>query len=309
MAQRSNFGFRKNIPILSNSDFNHSHSSKILGSGAYGLVQTVSYRGSICAAKTIHSTLIEHVREHERRRVIENFLNECERCKNITHTNIVEFYGVYYPPEQSGQHSHDIPTHYLPVMILELMDKSLNAYMMENKPKDIALEVKSSILQDVATGLSYLHKLDSPMIHRDLTPTNILLKLDLSKGKKLWIAKIADLGVSKVIDADSKVKYSQAPGCVAFMPPEALEENPHYTTSLDVFSFGGVVLFVATHEWPSPEDSNGSISEVERRRTYLDKMIDDMKKLKPLVEACLSNNPKLRPSTEEVLRKVSKFIA
>ena len=309
MAQRSILGFRKNIPVLSNSDFDHSHRPTLLGSGAYGLVQTVSYLGSICAAKKIHSTLIEHVRDEGRRRVVENFLNECERCKNLKHANIVEFYGVYYPPAQSGQYFHDIPTHYLPTMIMELMDKSLNTYMMENKPEDIALEVKSSILQDVATGLSYLHKLDSPMIHRDLTPTNILLKQDPSKGKKLWIAKIADLGVSKVIDADSKVKYTRAPGCAAFMPPEALVENPHYSTSLDVFSFGGVVLFVATHDWPTPEDSSCLMSEVERRRIYLDKMINDMNKLKPLVEACFSNDPNFRPSTKEVLRKVSKFIA
>ena len=309
MAQRSNPGVQKIIPLLSGTDFDHSHVPRLLGSGSYGLVQTVSYLGSICAAKSIHSTLIEHVVQQERKRVIENFMNECERCKNIRHPNVVEFYGVYWPSEYSRKiHQDRIPAQ-IPVMIMELLDKNLDAYIMGNGPTEIALKVKCSILFDVATGLSYLHQLDSPMIHRDLTPTNILLKQDPSKGDKLWTAKIADLGVAKVIEADSKLKYSRVPGCCAFMPPEALTENPHYTTSLDVFSFGGVMLFMATHEWPSPEpistdDSNGSVSEVERRREYLNRMVEGMNKLRPLIEACLNNDPSKRPTMVDVLRKV-----
>ena len=300
MTKRSSSGVQKNIPLLSDSDFDHSHKQRLLGSGSYGLVQTVSYRRSICAAKYIHSALIEHAGHQERKRVIENFMKECERCKNITHPNIVEFYGVYRPPDsQQG----------IPVMIMELMDRNLDAYIMENSPTDIALKVKCSILFDVATGLNYLHQMDCPIIHRDLTPTNILLKSDPSKGDELWTAKIADLGVAKVIEADSNLKYSRVPGCCTFMPPEALTEDPHYTTSLDVFSFGGVMLFMATHEWPSPEpistdDSNSLVSEVERRRGYLNRVVEGMTKLRPLIEACLNNDPSKRPTMVDVLSKV-----
>ena len=317
MTQRSNYprvqkSIPSSIPLLPDSDFDHSHVTRLLGSGSYGLVQTVSYRGSICAAKYLHSALIEHAGQQERKRVVENFLSECERCKNIRHPNVVEFYGVYCPPEYSCkiQEPDWIPVH-IPVMIMELMGKNLNAYIMENGPTEISLKVKWSILSDVATGLSYLHQLDSPMIHRDLTPTNILLRPDPSKGNK-WIAKIADLGVSKVVEADSKLKrelkYTLAPGCPAFMPPEALTEKPHYTTSLDVFSFGGVMLFMATHEWPSPITvstySSSSVSEVERRKGYLNIMVEEMKKLRPLIEACLSDDPRKRPTMEDVLNKV-----
>ena len=308
MTQRSNSRVTKSMPLLPDSDFDHSHDQRVLGSGSYGMVQTVSYCGSICAAKYLHSTLIEHSSQQEKKRIIENFLHECKRCKNIRHPNVVKFYGVYYPPEYSCK-IQEIPAH-IPVMIMELMDRNLNAYIMENRPTDIDLKVKWSILSDVATGLSYLHQLASPMIHRDLTPTNILLRPDPSKGNKSWIAKIADLGVSKVIEADSSLKYSRAPGCPAFMPPEALTEKPHYTTSLDVFSFGGVMLFMATHEWPSPitvsTDLSSPISEVERRRGYLDKMVEGMKKVRPLVEVCLNNDPRRRPTMEDVLNKVGR---
>ena len=269
----------------------------------------MSFRESICAAKYIHSILIEQTGQEERKRVIENFLDECERCRKITHSNFVEFYGVYCPSDYSCKFQ-GIQAH-IPVMIMELMDKSLNTFIMENKPTEIGLDVKYSILSDVATGLKYLHQLDPPMIHRDITPTNILLNPHPSKGNKYWIAKIADLGVAKVlgcVDTDSKLKYTRAPGCCAFMPPEALVEEPYYTTSLDVFSFGGVVLFMATHEWLSlksiPTGSTSSFSEVERRREYLDGMIEEMQKLRPLVEDCLSNEPRKRPKMENILAKV-----
>ena len=292
--------------ILSDRHFDHSHVPKLLGSGSYGLVQTVSYRGSIYAAKHIHSALLEHVTQRERQRIIENFLHECKCCKAINHPNIVEFYGVRFPPEcPSGYRvQDDIPAH-IPVMIMELLDKNLNAYVTEEK--DILLDTKHSILFDVATGLNYLHRLDPPIVHRDLTPTNILLKHNPSDRKKPWIAKIADLGVAKVIKANSNLKHTKAPGTPDFMPPEALKEDPYYTTSLDVFSYGGVALFVATHEWPSPTptDSNSSVSEIERRQCYLDKMTGRMKLLKQVIEDCLSNDPNKRPTMAEILNKVN----
>ena len=293
------------IPILSNHGFDHSHVRKLLGSGSYGLVQTVNYRGSIYAAKYIHSTLLEHVSQQERRRVIENFLRECKYCKAINHPNIVEFYGVYFPPEcPSGYRTQDdIPAH-IPVMIMELLDKNLNTYIMEEK--DILLDTKHSFLFDIATGLKYLHQLDPPMIHRDVTPTNILLKHSPSDRKKPWIAKIADLGVAKVIKGNSNLRYTRAPGTPVFMPPEALKEDPYYTTSLDVFSYGGVALFVATHEWPTPipADSSSSISEIERRQSYLDTIVEGMKLLKPIIEACLKDDPSKRPTMKDVIDMV-----
>lgn len=187
---------------LSDSDFDHSHNSKILGSGAYGLVQTMNYQGSICAAKQIHSNLIEHVSQNERKLVVENFLQECERC-NITHPNIVGFYGVYCPLDHSCK-TNDISTH-IPLMIMELMEQSLNSFI-ENSSTEVTSDVKQSILFDVATGLSYLHQLS--MIHRDLTPNNILLKRDRSKRGTSWVAKIGDLGVTKVIKANSNRRHS-----------------------------------------------------------------------------------------------------
>ena len=85
----------------------------------------------------------------------------------------------------------------------------------------------------------------SPIVHRDLSSNNVLLTSQ-------FVAKISDLGVAKVIQADSKKTKTCAPGTVDFMPPEALLETPEYGPPLDVFSYGGVILHVVNQEWPKP---------------------------------------------------------
>ena len=145
------------------------------------------------------------------------------------------------------------------------------------------------ILDEVCLGLRYLHSRNPPIVHRDLTPNNILL------GGRLE-AKITDLGVAKVVRSDSQKTMTKLPGTPDFMPPEALSKRPVYGSSLDVFSFGGVILNVTTQQWPEPTDRNQFNldtnlweieSEAKRRQQYLDKMTGGAADLKPLVIALL----------------------
>ena len=270
-----------------------------LGRGAYGVVFKARYRGSVCAAKEIHSILIEAAyTPAERRRLQDNFIRECDHCSKLNHPNIVRFIGIYHPPQQL-----------FPVMIMELMDESLTTYA--EKP-NISFKRRMCILHDVAEGLSYLHSRNSPIIHRDLSPNNVLLKyLPL-----LPVAKIADLGVAKVInveDTASKQYLTKAPGTVHFMPPEALEDHPQYDTSLDVFSYGGITLYTVNGKWPKPTaltkydpvtQQPKAFTEVQRRQEHLDKMTGEAEVLRPLVEACLHNDPVKRPSILTLSEKI-----
>ncbi|XP_065905741.1 uncharacterized protein [Dysidea avara] len=265
-----------------------------LGRGAYGLVYKVSYKGSICAAKMIHPILVEH----ERETFINSFLRECALCRTLLHENIVEFLGICYPAIHSE----------IPVMVMEMMDESLTKYIGRKSPMEVTFSTKISILLDITRGLGYLHSQRPPVVHRDLSPNNVLLKGSTKPGG-VSVAKIGDLGVAKVIKIDSKITQTKVPGTVAFMPPEATKDSAKYGVSLDVFSFGGIVMFVATHEWPEPTDITEmdpkteqltAFTEVQRRQPYLDKMTDVMEKLKPVVIFCLNNNPEKRPAVEDI---------
>ena len=249
-----------------------------LGRGSYGRVFTLRYMGIRYAAKEIHAILYQGVGCEEQHKVKKSFYYECYHCSRLRHPNIVKFVGIYYPKDSEAALQPQCSIK-LPVMVMELMSCSLTAFI-EKKVTTVDTTIKRSILLDVALGLNYLHTQKPPIIHRDLSPNNIMLSLHNSG----CLAKIGDLGVAKVISADSKTtksKLTSVPGTVAFMPPEALLDDAVYDISLDVFSFGGITLHVITEEWPTPgaptqfdivTRSTRGFNEIERRQQYLDKM-------------------------------------
>ncbi|XP_065916215.1 uncharacterized protein [Dysidea avara] len=270
---------------------------KEIGRGAYGRVFEVDYQGTLCAAKEVHSVLLELSQAEGRRKITTDFLNECQIWSTIRHPCIVQFLGVYYPARDQYR---------LPAMVMEKMQHSLRG-LVENYT-NIPLNVKLSILDEVCLGLRYLHSRNPPIVHRDLTPNNILLGGHLE-------AKITDLGVAKVMQTDSKMTMTKIPGTPDFMPPEALAQKPVYGPSLDVFSYGGVALNVITQQWPKPTDKlllNSDTdkwevaSEGTRRQTYLDMFTGGAAGLVPLVTSCLSDNPKKRPSVMEVSLEIKR---
>ena len=201
--------------------------------------------------------------------------------------------GIYYPAKNS-----------LPVLVMEKMQFSLRE-VIENHSKLLS-EEKLLILIDVCLGLQYLHSRDPPIAHRDLTPNNILLCSNLR-------AKITDLGVARIMNATDTKSLTQTPGNFCFMPPESLDDKPVYGLSLDMFSFGGVILYVCTEQWPepapiivfTPENKRIILTEPQRRQRYLDEMIGGVyADLKSLVISCLDGNPKNRPLVAKALLKI-----
>ena len=273
---------------------------KELGRGAYGKVYEVKYCQTVCAAKEIHSILIEDVWETERRLTIESFLRECRQCSMLRHPNVIQFLGVYYPTGEGGANRMR-----LPVMVMEMMADSLTSFV--DKHEKIPVHIKYSIVHDVSLGLCYLHNHDPPIVHRDLSPNNVLLTAHR-------VAKISDLGVAKVIKvADSRKTMTKAPGTINFMPPESLANSPVYGPPMDVFSFAGIILHTFNQQWPRPTESIQfdpktrkmmALSEVERRQQYLDKMIGEAEVLRPLVEECLDYDPAVRPTIATVCERI-----
>ena len=90
----------------------------------------------------------------------------------------------------------------LPVMVMEMMADSLTSFV--DKYNKIPIQIKFSIVHDVSLGLCYLHNHHPPIVHRDLSPNNVLLTAH-------HVAKSSDLEVAKVIRADSRKTMTKAP--------------------------------------------------------------------------------------------------
>ena len=270
---------------------------KDIGVGAYGRVFEVGYCGTVFAAKEVHSILVQGVTPEEFEAIKKAFLSECIQSGALSHPNVVQFLGVYNPGGQSR----------LPVLVMERMQESLTSVV--GKYPNIPMYVKLSMLVDVSRGLWYLHSHIPPIVHRDLSPNNVLLTSQ-------FVAKISDLGVAKVIETDSKKTKTRAPGTVDFMGPEALLEIPEYGPPLDVFSYGGVTLHVVNQEWPKPlhyvvtdpkSRRRVALSEVERRQEHVEKMRGAPADVRVLVEQCLGDDPARRPQISDVSERMRRM--
>ena len=104
---------------------------------------------------------------------------------------------------------------------------------------------------------------------------------------------------------------TKTPGASIYMPPEALEDESKYDTSIDIFSMGVVALFTLSQMFPKPlsaafMDSNERMvgrTELERRDEYMQEVLRQFPQGHPfvhLIQQCLKNNITKRPSIQRV---------
>ena len=277
---------------------------KLGGAGSYGAVYEVMVEGVPRIAKQLHDILITpDVRPDQRQGIQERFYQECKLLSELDHPNIVKFVGVHF-----GSKFRDFDVS----LIMERLDTDLEKYLDPMKRPNVPIYVKLSILLDVSFGLLYLHtRKPSPIIHRDLTTSNILLTRDLR-------AKLADLGVSKLLDVSPTIVAAQTkcPGSLAYMPPEALQEEAVYGTALDIFSFGEVCLctihqtFAAVYDVTNDPDMANALKRGEVQILKRKKWFDTMPAehcLRNLTKSCLLDLPDKRPTTQSLMEWLSNL--
>ena len=250
-----------------------------LGRGSYAVVYAVEYKGLTCAAKVFHNTL------EEQTYAIGRFKEECAILSRLRHPNIVQFLGIYHKADCS-----------LPALVLECLPMNLDQCL--EKYGVLPDEINYSILRDVALALCHLHQQTPPLIHRDLTATNVLLTTGLT----------AKVGMAKYLFPSKTQPMTETPCNVLYMPPETMVENPTYDVKVDAFSFGVLMIHLFTGEWPIPTpirvDSHQS--EADRRMKSLEAIGRSHRPLMGLILRCLNNDSTQRPEASEMLAKVSE---
>ncbi|CAM6126563.1 unnamed protein product [Calypogeia fissa] len=198
--------------------------TKLLGSGGFGSV----YEGSLPDGTKIA------VKRLESSKGTKDFRAEMATLGSIHHHNLVRLRGfcaegvdnmlVYEFMPNGSLDRWLFSTHYT-----ELSTDS----KLYNGPLD--WETRFKIALGTACGLAYLHEECSErIIHLDIKPQNILLDFDFSP-------KVADFGLSKLVDRDLSMVVTTMKGTPGYLAPEWLLEAG-VTEKTDVFSYGIVLL-------------------------------------------------------------------
>ena len=246
----------------------------------------VEHNGQKYAGKKMHD-ILDRI-EGSIPIIINRFMEECRLLSQLHHPNIVQFVGLYF---HQGER--------VPILVMELHPTNLDTCIEKYGilPKDIAY----SILHDVAQGLHYLHCQSPPIMHLNLAAHNVLLTSKIS-------AKICGFGSARSLDTNSRLLRN--PGAPLYMPPEASLDDPRYDTSIDVFSYGIVMVYMFSGKFPvalKPVFSDEGVrSEAERREEYLQAIGNDHPAMK-LILQCIANDPKQRPTATELSQQIKRI--
>lgn len=153
-------------------------------------------------------------------------------------------------------------------------------------------------VENVASGLAYLHSQRPHIIHQDIKPDNILIDDD---GSLL----ITDFGISrKFLSTQAKMMSTTSAsqtsaGTMPYMGPERFSENPMVIMASDIWSFGMTLYELITGElmW----EGMGGCAQLNGAK--LPNKVNELPKLLSLlVKACLEQEPWNRPTAAQIAK-------
>ena len=158
----------------------------------------------------------------------------------------------------------------------------------------------AKIIHQVLLALNYMHKRN--IVHRDIKPENILLE---SRDIHNINIKITDFGLSKCYDPlDGGLQETL--GSPLYMAPEIIKLMK-YDTKVDIWSLGVMAYIILTGKPPF----NGKTKEEVFMQittapiTFSESIwLKISREGKAFVKACLTRDPRLRPSAEELLNHI-----
>jgi serine/threonine protein kinase len=257
---------------------------QILGRGAFGEVRVGRWRNILVACKRLHNAVVDS-EGHDDSNAFKDMKQEISILSQLRHPNLVLFLGVC---SDTTQGTAGFPS----VILTELMPCSLYD-ILEMKKIKLSMAEILDISLDITYGLQYLHNYNPAIIHRDISSKNILIG-----GNR---AKIADLGQAKIFGSSALSRQTSMPGAFAYSAPEVM--TGRYSTKIDVFSFGVLLIQLVLSEYP----------RIEKREEQLQKACELYPHLASIMIACVSFQPNDRPNIEgacealEIIRSNDRY--
>jgi TonB family protein len=181
------------------------------------------------------------------------FIDEAKLAAQLSHPNIIHIYDL-------GKIGRD---YYIAMEYVEGKDlrSLLNAGRRAAAPLPLGLALL--IATRLAGALDYAHhKRDFEgrelgLVHRDVSPQNVLLSFDGD-------VKLCDFGIAKAVSKASQTQLGALKGKLQYMSPEQAWGR-HVDARSDIFSLGAVLFEMLTGERLFPGDTEMSVLEAVRQ--------------------------------------------
>ena len=253
-----------------------------IGRGGMANVYLTATRGALggfqklVVIKLLRADLAE---EQEFRQM---FLAEARLAARLNHPNVVQTYDV---GEDDGRYY--LAMEYVDGQTLEsIRHSSLTTRMF-------APRMQLQVLLHALAGLHYAHELTDydgkplNVVHRDVTPSNILVGYD---GR----VKLVDFGVAKALDSGTQTRAGVVKGKTGYMAPEAYTDSGHVDRRADIYSIGVLLweTIVGRRMWKQLSSSDRLQKAIEGEIEPLRQLLPDVP---PRLEQICMKALKVRP--------------
>jgi len=263
---------------------------EILGKGSFGRITTAVYHGTPVAVKAAIAP-----EERGEEGAVLNQLNELKILRRLRHPNIVLFHGAALDPEGTN----------LWLVLERLQGVTLEAAVLAGGSQQALCPHDAiRLLLDICRALAYLHSRHPSVVHGDLKAANIFVERPLGCSGFARI-KLLDFGLSRSLTRHAR----PLGGSPMWVAPEVIVHRGAPQAHSDIFSLGRLVFFAMTGRKPCMGMSKRSILKgLRNSRPPQLLWPEDAGTLavacRPLVEACSSPQPDLRPTIAEVQRQL-----
>ena len=205
---------------------------KRLGSGGMGDVFLARRIGPAGFEKLV---VIKRIRTDrvEDGEALGSFLEEARLSARLSHPNIVQIFDLGTVDDE----------YFLSMEYVDGLDLRTIFTINDRLSLTIPIPICCRIISDLCQALhaAHNHRDDAgkrhPIIHRDVSPGNVLISLD-------GVAKLTDFGIAKAGDSQNETKSGVIKGTMRYIPPEVLR-GPRGKTlhpRIDVYG-AGVLLY------------------------------------------------------------------
>lgn len=252
----------------------------LLARGGMGEIYRVRHRD----LKTDHAIKVIIPDYREDAKVVRLFHEEGRLLSRIRHEAVVDCCGLFRDDDGRS------------MILLEYLDGPSLSQMMRRGP--MGLSALEALMRRLAAGLSAVHA--AGIVHRDISPDNVLLP-----GDNPAAAKLIDFGVARALQNGQTPRDGlDFAGKYSFASPEQLGMfDGVIGTASDIYSLGLLLIAAARGEKLAMGQTVAEAMAARERVPSLDGLPD---RLRPIVERMVQPEPRRRLNDlSQLLRPLS----
>jgi tetratricopeptide (TPR) repeat protein len=247
----------------------------------------------------------------------ERFKQEARAVARLQHPNLVQLHEFGEVARTDGPGTQ-------PYLVLEYVSGgNLGEHLRSAR---LSAASTARLVESLADAIHYAHR--QGVIHRDLKPTNVLLKpsdapdtrsaaqgqLSLSElrpGTVDFVPKITDFGLAKFLAGSSLTATGDVLGTPSYMAPEQTMGSADITPAVDVYGLGAILYEALTGRPPfEAETQAATVRQVKESEplppSRLDKLVP--RDLETICLKCLRKEPGRRyASAKELADDLRRF--